>query len=224
MSALSLAERFEAVGQRLRQAESLANRAVGSASLLAVSKRQPSSHLRALHDLGQRDFGENYLQEAQVKIMELKDLDLIWHFIGPLQRNKTAEVAALFSWVHSVDRLVIAERLSNQRPHAMEPLNICLQVNLEGEVSKSGCTPEMLPELAYAVAQLPRLRLRGLMALPAPGSVTAFTQLADMLRHLQSELPELDTLSMGMSADLEPAVAAGATWVRIGTALFGHRN
>ncbi|NNM52631.1 MAG: YggS family pyridoxal phosphate-dependent enzyme [Pseudomonadales bacterium] len=224
MPEFSLAERYEAVRQRLRRAERLAARAEDTVSLLAVSKRQSASQIRALHALGQRDFGENYLQEAVAKQNELKDIDLSWHFIGPLQRNKTAEVAANFDWVHSVDRLVLAERLSNQRPKHMLPLNICLQVNLEGETSKSGCTPDALPELAHAVSQLPRLRLRGLMTLPAPGSVSAFAQLADSLKYLQGYYPHLDTLSMGMSADLEPAVAAGATWVRVGTAIFGHRN
>jgi pyridoxal phosphate enzyme (YggS family) len=174
-----------------------------------------------------RDFGENYLQEALGKQAELTDLSLIWHFIGPIQSNKTKPIAEHFAWVHSVDRLKIAQRLSEQRPDHLPPLNICLQVNVSGEASKSGCSPEDLPALAAAVAQLPHLRLRGLMAIPEPtDDVAAQRQAFATVRALQNSLAiaGLDTLSMGMSHDLEAAVAEGATWVRIGTALFGARD
>ena len=194
--------------------------------LLAVSKTQPAAAIREAAAAGIRDFGENYLQEALDKQAELSDLPLAWHFIGPIQSNKTKSIAEHFDWVHSVDRLKIAQRLSDQRPTALPPLNICLQVNVSGEASKSGCAPEELPKLAQAVAAMPHLRLRGLMCIPAPSEDPAEQRAAfARLRALRDELPlTLDTLSMGMSQDLEAAIAEGATWVRIGTALFGARD
>ena len=172
------------------------------------------------------DFGENYLQEALEKQTQLADLPLIWHFIGPIQSNKTRPIAEHFDWVHSVDRLKIAQRLSEQRPAHLPALNICLQVNVSGEQSKSGCSPEELTALARAVVALPNLRLRGLMAIPEPTDDVAAQHAAfARLRQLRDELAlNLDTLSMGMSHDLEAAIAEGATWVRIGTALFGARD
>jgi pyridoxal phosphate enzyme (YggS family) len=194
--------------------------------LLAVSKTQPAAAIREAAAGGIRDFGENYLQEALDKQAELSDLSLAWHFIGPIQSNKTKSIAEHFDWVHSVDRLKIAQRLSDQRPAELPPLNICLQVNVSGEASKSGCAPEELLQLAQAVAAMPQLRLRGLMCIPAPSEDPAEQRAAfARLRALRDELPlTLDTLSMGMSQDLEAAIAEGATWVRIGTALFGARD
>ena len=194
--------------------------------LLAVSKTQPAAAIRDAFAAGLRDFGENYLQEALEKQAALTDLPLIWHFIGPIQSNKTRPIAEHFDWVHSVDRLKIAQRLSDQRPAHLPALNICLQVNVSGEDSKSGCSPEELTALARAVVALPNLRLRGLMAIPEPTDDVAAQHAAfARLRQLRDELAlNLDTLSMGMSHDLEAAIAEGATWVRIGTALFGARD
>jgi len=178
---------------------------------------------------GQRDFGENYLQEALAKIQELSGNDICWHFIGQLQSNKTRAVAENFQWVHTVDRERIAARLSEQRPHYAPPLNICLQVRLADEPGKGGATPEELPALARRVSELPRLRLRGLMCIPPPresfeDQYAFFARLAELQQGLLASGFELDALSMGMSTDLEAAVAAGATWVRIGTAIFGERT
>lgn len=219
-------ENIAKVRTRIREAEQACGRMPGSVQLLAVSKTQPAAALREAFACGQRDFGENYLQEALAKQAELADLDLTWHFIGPIQSNKTKPLAEHFAWVHSVDRLKIAERLSAQRPAHLPPLNICLQVNVSLEPSKSGCSPEELPALAAAVATLPHLRLRGLMAIPEPTPDVAAQRAAfARLRQLQDSLPlSLDTLSMGMSDDLEAAIAEGARWVRIGSALFGARN
>lgn len=228
MSPASLAARWAAVNAQIRAAEQAAQRPAGSVQLLAVSKFQPVEAIAALADCGQRHFGENYVQEALAKQAVLAGRDLCWHLIGPLQSNKTREVAAHFDWVHSVDRLKIAQRLHEQRPTDLPPLNICLQVNIEDEASKSGCTLAELEDLVVAVAALPRLRLRGLMVIPPEGSTAAFTVLAKTHADLLARLPTLqampfDTLSMGMSADLDHAVAAGSTWVRVGTALFGAR-
>lgn len=214
------------VRQRIRDAAQSAGRHADSVGLLAVSKTKPAEQLREAFASGQRDFGENYLQEALGKQVALADLPLVWHFIGPIQSNKTRALAEHFDWVHSVDRLKIAERLSAQRPSHLPPLNICLQVNISEEPSKSGCLPEEVPALAAAMAALPHLRLRGLMAIPA-SSTDPTTQRAAFarLRQLQAQLPlPLDTLSMGMSEDLEAAIAEGATWVRVGSALFGART
>ena len=222
----TIADNIAQVEARIRAAALAVQRDVTSVHLLAVSKTKPAAALREAYAAGLRNFGENYLQEARAKQVELADLPLCWHFIGPIQSNKTRDIAEHFAWVHSVDRLKIAQRLSEQRPDGLPPLNICIQVNVSGEASKSGCTPEELPALAQAVTQLPGLRLRGLMTIPEP-SDDPQAQRAPLarLRQLRDELhANLDTLSMGMSQDLEAAIAEGATWVRIGTALFGARD
>ena len=222
----TIAENIAKVRARIREAAQASQRDSAAIGLLAVSKTKPAAAIREAFACGQRDFGENYLQEALGKQAELGDLDLIWHFIGPIQSNKTKALAEHFDWVHSVDRLKIAQRLSEQRPAHLPPLNICLQVNVSGEASKSGCTPEELLGLARVVTQLPHLKLRGLMTIPEPTDDPAAQRppLA-RLRQLRDELGlGLDCLSMGMSQDLEAAVAEGATWVRIGSALFGARD
>jgi pyridoxal phosphate enzyme (YggS family) len=226
MSNSNIAENILQVSSRIHAATVAAGRDENSVQLLAVSKTKPAQALREAHDAGLRDFGENYLQEALGKQLELADLPLIWHFIGPIQSNKTRAIAEHFAWVHSVDRLKIAQRLSEQRPADLPPLNICIQVNVSGEDSKSGCTPADLPALAHAISALPRLKLRGLMAIPEPTEDRAAQDAAfAAVRNLQASLNlPLDTLSMGMSHDLESAIAQGATWVRIGTALFGARD
>ena len=222
----TIAENIAKVGARIREAAQASQRNFSDIGLLAVSKTKPAAAIRDAHAAGIRDFGENYLQEALEKQAELSDLPLIWHFIGPIQSNKTKAIAEHFAWVHSVDRLKIAQRLSDQRPAHLPALNICLQVNVSGESSKSGCNPDELPALAQAVTQLPNLRLRGLMTIPEPTDDVARQHAAfARLRELQDGLGlDLDTLSMGMSHDLEAAIAEGATWVRIGTALFGARD
>lgn len=222
----TIADNIAHVQARIRAAALAVQRDVTSIHLLAVSKTKPASALREAYAAGVRDFGENYLQEARAKQIELADLPLCWHFIGPIQSNKTRDIAEHFAWVHSVDRLKIAQRLSEQRPLGMAPLNICIQVNVSGEASKSGCTPADLPALAAAINALPRLKLRGLMAIPEPTDDRAEQDAAfATVRALQESLNlGLDTLSMGMSHDLESAIAQGATWVRIGTALFGARD
>ena len=222
----TIADNIAQVRSRIRAAEQASHRAEHSVQLLAVSKTKPAQALREAYAAGLRDFGENYLQEALGKQVELTDLPLIWHFIGPIQSNKTRAIAEHFAWVHSVDRLKIAQRLSEQRPAELPPLNICIQVNVSGEASKSGCTPADLPALADAISKLPRLKLRGLMAIPEPTEDRAAQDAAfAAVQSLQASLNlPLDTLSMGMSHDLESAIAMGATWVRIGTALFGARD
>ena len=197
--------------------------------LLAVSKTQPARAIEEAWHAGLHDLGENYLQEALEKQAQLSHLPLTWHFLGHIQSNKTRAVAEHFDWVHSVDRLRTARRLSDQRPPGRNALNICLQVNISGEASKSGCTPGELPELALAVEKLDNVCLRGLMVIPQPSDNTreqhaAFAQARQLLEHVNELLQHpMDTLSMGMSGDLEAAVAEGATWVRIGTAIFGAR-
>ncbi|MBF6034976.1 YggS family pyridoxal phosphate-dependent enzyme [Pseudomonas sp. P155] len=222
----TIADNIQLVSSRIQAAVTAANRAENSVQLLAVSKTKPAQALREAYAAGLHDFGENYLQEALGKQLELADLPLIWHFIGPIQSNKTRAIAEHFDWVHSVDRLKIAQRLSEQRPAELPPLNICIQVNVSGEASKSGCTPTDLPALAAAISTLPRLKLRGLMAIPEPTEDRAEQDAAfAAVQKLQASLDlPLDTLSMGMSHDLESAIAQGATWVRIGTALFGARD
>ncbi|WP_165670026.1 YggS family pyridoxal phosphate-dependent enzyme [Metapseudomonas otitidis] len=222
----TIAKNIAKVRARIREAAQASGRDSSTIGLLAVSKTKPADAIREAHAEGVTDFGENYLQEALAKQAELTDLPLTWHFIGPIQSNKTKPIAEHFHWVHSVDRLKIAERLSAQRPAHLPPLNICLQVNVSGEASKSGCAPEDLPALAKAVSGLPNLRLRGLMAIPEPTDDVAAQHAAfARLRQLMTDLDlALDTLSMGMSHDLEAAIAEGATWVRIGTALFGARD
>ena len=222
----TIADNIALVSSRIRAAALAAHRDEHSVQLLAVSKTKPAHELREAYAAGLRDFGENYLQEALGKQLELADLPLIWHFIGPIQSNKTRAIAEHFAWVHSVDRLKIAQRLSEQRPADLPPLNICIQVNVSGEASKSGCHPADLPALAQAISELPRLKLRGLMAIPEPTEDRAAQDAAfAAVNSLQASLQlPLDTLSMGMSHDLESAIAQGATWVRIGTALFGARD
>lgn len=222
----TLADNLSTLAARIQAAATAAGRAPASIQLLAVSKTKPASAVREAFAAGVRDVGENYLQEALGKQTELTDLPLTWHFIGPIQSNKTRAIAEHFDWVHSVDRLKIAQRLSEQRPDHLPLLNLCLQVNVSGEASKSGCTPEELPALAQAIAALPKVRLRGLMAIPEPTDDRAAQDAAfARVRELQDSLGlNLDTLSMGMSHDLESAIAQGATWVRIGTALFGARD
>ena len=223
---IDFAARFQAVLERIRIAESQFQRPPGSVRLLAVSKTHPATAVAALAAAGQHCFGENYLQEALDKMAELAALNLEWHFIGPIQTNKTRGIAEHFAWAHSVDRLKIAERLNAQRPDHLPPLNICLEVNIDREPSKHGFDENALADAVRAVAALPRLRLRGLMAIPAPSTdFVAQRQPFARLRQWAERLHrvELDTLSMGMSDDLEAAVAEGTTLVRIGTALFGPR-
>lgn len=224
-----LAGRLRQVCERIALAEHKYARPPDAVQLIAVSKTFPASAVREAALAGQRCFGENYLQEALDKIAVLHELDLEWHFIGPIQSNKTRAIAEHFDWVHSVDRLRIAERLNEQRPVDLPPLNVCLQVNVSGEHSKSGICLEALSELAQAVAVLPRLRLRGLMAIPAPQQDVdqqrkAFRLLAEALAQLKTGGLALDVLSMGMSDDLEAAIAEGSTHVRVGTAIFGGRT
>lgn len=223
-----LISRWRQVITDIEHACLVAKRDSSSVQLLAVSKFHAAEAIAALNDAGQRDFGENYVQEALEKMQQLSGRDICWHLIGPLQSNKTAEVAANFDWVHSVDRLKIARRLNDQRPSTLPPLNICLQVNIDDEDSKSGCSLADLPTLAEAIMALPRLRLRGLMVIPKAGETSAFAMLAKTHAAILARLPRLadapfDCLSMGMSADLAEAIAAGSTWVRIGTAIFGAR-
>jgi PLP dependent protein len=223
----SIGNNLQEVKRRLASACIAAGRAPDAVALLAVSKTQGADAVRCAHAAGQRAFGENYVQEGLEKIALLPGLALEWHLIGPLQSNKTRAVAEAFDWVHSIDRLKTAQRLADQRPPGRPPLQLCIQVNVSGEASKSGCTPDALPALAQAVAALPadHVRLRGLMAIPEPGSGAApFRSLRAMFEQLQHQGLALDTLSMGMSDDLELAVAEGSTLVRIGTAIFGSRK
>ena len=216
------------VDRRIRAAERAAGRATGAVSLLAVSKTKPSELVRQAHGFGLSAFGENYAQEMAEKAAALADLPLCWHFIGPIQSNKTALIAEVSDWVHSIDRLKVARRLSEQRPDDKAPLNVLVQVNTSNEDSKSGVGPDAAPELMAAINELPRLRLRGFMTIPAATTNQAeqrepFRQLRELMAHLSGSLPQLDTLSMGMSGDLEAAVSEGATIVRVGTDIFGAR-
>jgi pyridoxal phosphate enzyme (YggS family) len=228
MGPQNLPEQVRIVRNRISSAAEAAMRNVDSVTLLAVSKAQPANKVRAVAEQGLRDFGESYVQEALDKMEALRDLPLTWHFIGRLQANKTRPVAASFDWVHGVDRLKIAERLSEQRPFHAPPLNVCLQVNIAGETSKGGVTTAELPALATAVAALPRLKLRGLMCIPPDEDDPArqrawFASTRRLLEALNAAGAKLDTLSMGMSGDFKSAILEGATLVRIGTALFGSR-
>lgn len=223
-----VAANLQQVRQRIERAAHDAGRPPADVFLLAVSKTHPAALLRAAHGAGQRAFGESYLQEALQKIAQLADLDLEWHFIGPIQSNKTKDIARHFDWVHGVDREKVARRLSEQRPADAAPLNVCIQVNTSGEASKSGVAPVRVEALAHTVAALPGLRLRGLMTIPAPqpdyeAQRRPFRQVRLIRDRLVQTGLELDTLSMGMSADLEAAIAEGATLVRVGTAIFGAR-
>ena len=224
-----LSANLQAVLGRIEAAARRVGRDPAAIALLAVSKTWPAADVREVAAAGQRAFGENYVQEGVAKAGELAGLGLDWHFIGPLQSNKTKAVAETFAWVHSVDRLRIAQRLSEQRPEGLPPLQICLQVNVSDEASKSGVTPVEALELAPRIAGLPRLQLRGLMAIPAPtedydAQCIAFRRLHDVFDQLNAQGLALDALSMGMSHDLEAAIAEGSTLVRVGTAIFGKRN
>lgn len=228
MEEINVATNLHSIRQRIRAAEKLANRDAGSVALLAVSKTKPDSLIRAAWNAGQRAFGENYAQEAEEKARRLADLSIEWHFIGPIQSNKTRGLAQTMAWVHSIDRLKIAQRLSDQRPEHLPPLNICVQVKLSDEPSKSGVASSELPNLAEQIVKLPKLRLRGLMAIPAatadyPEQRMSFSKLQGLLFELQKQHPQADTLSMGMSGDLEAAVVEGSTLVRVGTDIFGAR-
>jgi pyridoxal phosphate enzyme (YggS family) len=224
---------LQAVEQTIDAAIQATNRPRSAVKLLAVSKTFPFEAVLDAMQTGQRAFGENYVQEGVDKIAAVAaaapDVQLEWHFIGPIQSNKTRPIAENFAWVHAIDRLKIAQRLSEQRPANLPPLNVCLQVNISGEASKSGVAPAELPELARQVAALPNMRLRGLMAIPEPESDAAkqhlpFAQVRLLYEQLQRDGMDLDTLSMGMSGDLAAAIAEGATIVRIGSAIFGARH
>lgn len=225
----SLTERYQAVQDRIKLATEQAGRPANSVQLLAVSKTKPIEAIEQIAEQGQTAFGENYVQEALQKIEQRPDLE--WHFIGPIQSNKTKAIAEHFQWVHSVDRLKIAQRLSAQRPENLGPLNILLEINVSGEPSKSGFTEQELFAAAPDIASLPNLTLRGLMAIPQITTQLEeqrkpFAQMSRLLSKLQSQLPDcqIDTLSMGMSGDLEAAIMEGATIVRIGTDIFGERE
>ncbi len=229
----TIAHKLQAVDATIHAASNAAGRAPQSVRLLAVSKTFPAGAVLEAVACGQRAFGENYLQEGLDKIAAvaaaLPTEQVEWHFIGPIQSNKTRPIAASFAWVHTVERLKIAQRLSEQRPAGLPPLNVCIQVNISGEASKSGATPDELPDLARQVALLPNLKLRGLMAIPEPETDVAkqraaFARLRKLAEQLRADGLELDTLSMGMSADMEAAIAEGATIVRVGSAIFGSRN
>lgn len=222
-------DRLSAVRQRIASAAQAARRNPDDVTLIAVSKTQPTSAIAAIATLGQRHFGENYLQEALSKIDELRPYNLCWHFIGQLQSNKTRPVAEYFDWVHTVDRLRIAERLSAQRPFHAPALQLCVQVKLAEETGKAGATPDELPDLLAGIEALPRLQLRGLMAIPPPSEDPAeqrrwFRELRELLESCKKRFPSLDVLSMGMSGDLEAAINEGSTHIRVGTALFGERQ
>lgn len=227
----TITQALEQVEQRISTAATQFQRDRSDIQLLAVSKKQTPSKIREAYLAGQRCFGENYLQEARDKQAVLQELDIEWHFIGPIQSNKTREIAENFNWVHSVDRLKVAQRLSNQRPKALPPLNLCLQVNIDDEKTKSGVQLDQLSLLIKEILPLPQLKLRGLMAIPArrthyPEQLAIFQQVANLQQELSLSHPEFiaDTLSLGMSADIEAAIEAGSTIVRVGTDIFGARD
>jgi hypothetical protein len=225
----SITANLQAVRQRIASAASAAGRPADSVKLIAVSKTFAAAAVREAAQSGLRDFGENYVTEGVGKIGELQELELVWHYIGPIQSNKTRLIAEHFDWVHSIDRGKIAARLSQARGAAGGELQVCIQVNVSGEASKSGVAPSELAPLAMEVAELPRLKLRGLMAIPEPTADERvqrgrFAQLRALRDELNRQGLALDTLSMGMSADMEAAIAEGATMVRVGTAIFGERK
>jgi len=224
----TIAANLQGVKSRIERCARAAGRDPRDIVLVAVTKTFGPDAIRAAYDAGQRDFGESYAQEATGKLPALADLAIVWHFIGPIQSNKTRPIAESFDWVHAIDRAKIAERLSAQRPAGRAPLQVCIEVNVSGEASKAGVAPDAAPALAAAVARLPNLRLRGLMAIPEPTPDGAlqrrrFDQLRELKDALNRDGLALDTLSMGMSDDFEAAIAAGSTMVRIGTAIFGAR-
>lgn len=234
MSINSIASNYHQLLASIRQQEHLYQRTPGSVKLLAVSKTHGTARIKEAWNAGARDFGENYVQEALVKIVELSGPQsltpgITWHFIGPIQSNKTRDIAGHFDWVHSVDRLKIIKRLQEQRPAGLPPLNICVQINLSNEETKSGVDLQQARELCAAVAQIDRLCLRGLMAIPAPCADhqqqrAAFRPLAELFYELKALYPQMDTLSMGMSDDYAAAIAEGSTMIRIGTGIFGKRE
>jgi PLP dependent protein len=224
----TIAARLQAVRSRIAAAAIKAGRSPEDIRLIAVSKTFTAAAIMEAHTAGQVDFGESYLQEAALKIASLSDIGLDWHYIGPIQSNKTRQIAELFNWVHAVDRIKIAQRLASSRPAGLPPLEICIQVNISGEASKSGVQPEEALALAQAVQRLAGIRLRGLMAIPEPTpdfglQCARFRQLRELKEELVGRGIGLDTLSMGMSDDLEAAIAEGATLVRVGRAIFGER-
>lgn len=230
-----ISDNLQIIGAKIDEYITRYQRSKNSTQLLAVSKRHTIDKIREAYDFGQHSFGENYVQELIDKNQQLSDLNIDWHFIGPLQSNKAKKISEVASWVHTVDRLKIAQRLSDNRPNEMPPLSICLQVNISGEQSKSGINPDELIPLAQQIAQLPKIKLRGLMVIPAPEDDfikqrEVFAQVTKLKNSLQEHLNqngitvELDTLSMGMSNDIEAAIAEGATIVRVGTAVFGQRE
>ena len=226
---MEIAQALTAVRSQVRNFEQQYQREPDAVLLLAVSKKKPLSAIQEAIIAGQRDFGENYVDEGVAKILEIDDASLIWHFIGAIQSRKTSQIAEHFHWAHGIDRLKIVRRLSEQRPDHLPPLNICLQVNLDNEVSKAGVAIDDVAELAAQCATLPNLRLRGLMAIPAPRETLeaqrkVLARLSNAMQLLKVDHPSLDTLSMGMSADMQAAIAEGATIVRVGTAIFGARD
>lgn len=226
---MSLTLRYQSVIKRIEKARELFGRQSDNLTLIAVSKTRSAEEVRRIHDLGQNAFGENYVQEALEKISQLGDLALEWHFIGSIQSNKTRDIATHFDWVHSIDRLKIAQRLNDQRPDKLNKLNVCIEVNISEESGKSGVLFDDLPRLAADINTLPRLRLRGLMAIPQKETEfdaqrAIFKRMREALEKLNQQGLHLDTLSMGMSADMEAAIAEGATMVRIGTDIFGPRS
>lgn len=225
----SIRDNLQTIGANIKKAEKRYHRAENSVQLLAVSKRHTVDKIKQAYDAGQHAFGENYVQELLEKKQQLEELDIEWHFIGPLQSNKTRKIAEAADWVHTIDRLKIAQRLNDQRPVELAPLNVCIQINVSGEQSKSGITIDDLTSLAQAIKNLPRLKLRGLMVIPAPQPSMekqreVFRQVYEQKQNLIQSGFEIDTLSMGMSDDMEAAIAEGATIVRIGTAIFGKRD
>ena len=229
MNKATIEQKFNKVLNRISEAAVEYQRDPSTIVLMAVSKTKPPEDIVLAYEAGARHFGENYLQEAQHKIATLSELPVTWHFIGPIQSNKTRPIAELFDWVHSVDRLKIAQRLSDQRPLELGPLQVCLQVNVSNEASKSGATLQEAEALAVAIDALPNIVLRGLMAIPEPSDEfsaqrAAFLKVGTLFEQIQRRIPHIDTLSMGMSQDLEAAIAEGATIVRIGTDIFGARD
>lgn len=222
---ITIKDNLAKVEQQIKQACQLASRDTNQVTLLAVSKTKSKDLIELAYHAGQREFGESYIQEAVEKITELQNYpDINWHFIGPIQSNKTKHIASNFSWVHSVDRVKIAQRLSEQRTPEDTPLNVCLQVNISDEITKSGVSINSLAELVETVTQLPHLTLRGLMAIPEKNaSEQSFIKMKELFIHYKSLYPSIDTLSMGMSGDLTPAIAHGSTMVRVGSAIFGQR-
>lgn len=229
MTTTTLANNYQITKENVSLFEKRYHRQSGDVCLIAVSKTRSVEEIRSISTLGQKHFGENYVQEAIDKITKITDIPLVWHFIGPIQKNKTKLIAEHFNWVHSIDREVIATRLSNQRPASLPKLNVCLQINIDNEDSKSGINADEIMQLASIVSNQPNLVLRGLMAIPSATDdetkkTLSFEKMAALFKKLKSQYDSIDTLSMGMSNDYELAIANGSTMIRIGTALFGPRN